>query len=87
MESLLINAIIGFWLLAFGAMAIFPLLIDLRSGATPAQAPAEDQIISIEPVAVRYQVTSIEHGPGQRTGQPADAGKTGSTHPTHRQAA
>lgn len=85
MESLLINVIIGFWLLAFGAMAIFPLLIDLRSGRTPAQVPAEDQIISIQPVAVRYEVMSIEQL--VNTGQLADAGTTGSTHPIHRHAA
>ncbi len=86
MESLLINAIIGFWLIAFGAMAIFPLLTDLRSEATPQQAPVEDQIISIEPVAIRHHVTSIE----QLTEQLPAAGRADtprSTHPIHRHAA
>lgn len=85
MESLLINAIIGFWLIAFGAMAIFPLLIDLRSEATPRQALAEDQIISIEPVAIRHHVTSIEQLVNIE--EPAAAGTPKSTHPIHRHAA
>lgn len=92
MESLLINAIIGFWLVAFGAMALFPLLIDLRSDAAPDHAPAEDQIISIQPVADWHQVTSIAPpvNTGQRVEQPIAASRAepqGSTHPVHRRAA
>lgn len=86
MESLLINAIIGFWLVAFGAMALFPLLIDLRSEAAPHHAPTEDQVISIQPVASRHQLSSID----QRTEQPIAASPAearGSSHPIHRHAA
>lgn len=56
MESLLINIIIGFWLVAFGAMAIFPFIIESGATSRPsrmqAQRPMDDQILSIQPVAV-----------------------------------
>lgn len=60
MESLLINIIIGFWLVAFGAMAIFPFIIESGAAARPsrsrvqpdAQQAMEDQILSIQPVAM-----------------------------------
>lgn len=88
MESLLINAIIGFWLVAFGAMALFPLLIDLRSEAAPHHAPAEDQVISIQPVASRHQMTSIEQhvSPGQPIAAAPEKTMTGA-HRLHRHAA
>jgi hypothetical protein len=82
MESLLVNTIIGIWLVAFGAMALFPLLIDIRSTSTRQEAPVDDQIISIQPVAFRHQVTPIE--------QPlaADAPEApGRTHPIRQHAA
>lgn len=60
MESLLVNAIIGFWLLAFGAMALFPLLLDVRSATPSAQAPEEDQVISIQPVGIGRNWPPIE---------------------------
>ena len=60
MESLLINIIVGFWLVAFGAMAIFPFIIEsggatrsIRPQAQPrAQRPIDDQVLSIQPVAM-----------------------------------
>jgi len=52
MESLLINIIVGFWLVAFGAMAIFPFVIEIRAGTRTNQRLLDDQVISIEPVAM-----------------------------------
>lgn len=60
MESLLVNAIIAFWLIAFGAMALFPLLLDLRSTKPSAHAPEEDQVISIQPVAIGRHMASFD---------------------------
>ncbi len=60
MESLLVNTIIGFWLVAFGAMALFPLLIDLRKDSTARETPVEDQIISIQPVSTRHKISTLE---------------------------
>ncbi len=60
MESLLVNTIISFWLVAFGAMALFPLLIDLRADSTPHETPVEDQIISIQLVAMRHKISAPE---------------------------
>jgi len=49
METVIVNAIIGFWLLLFGAMAVVPFLLE---GKPVHQTPVEDdQIISIQPVA------------------------------------
>ncbi len=49
METLIVNAIIGFWLVLFGAMAVVPFLLE---GKPARQTPLEDdQIISIQPVA------------------------------------
>ncbi len=61
MDSLVINAIIGFWLVLFGAMAIVPFLIESKPAR---QTPIEDDvIISIQPVAMphssRQPVTPI----------------------------
>lgn len=77
MESLLVNTIVGFWLVAFGAMALVPLLIDSgteasATGVAP-DAPEDDQIISIQPVAVgRRPVAIDQHGiPGEQA--PANA--------------
>jgi hypothetical protein len=48
METIVVNALVGFSLVLFGAMAIFPMLIE---GKGDHQAPLEDdQIISIQPV-------------------------------------
>lgn len=82
MESLLVNTIIGFWLVAFGAMALFPLVIDLRSDSTAQETLEEDQVISIQPVAIRHQITPVE--------QPMTAGTAdgpGTMHPIHHRAA
>ncbi len=52
MESLVINAIIGFWLVLFGAMAIAPFMIESKPAR---QTPIEDDvIISIQPVAMPH---------------------------------
>ncbi len=50
MESLIVNAIIGFWLVLFGAMAVVPFIIESKPAR---QTPIEDDvIISIQPVAM-----------------------------------
>lgn len=52
MESLVINVIIGFWLVLFGAMAIVPFVIESKPAhQTPIQ---DDVIISIQPVAMPH---------------------------------
>ncbi|MBA3274693.1 MAG: hypothetical protein H0T72_02785 [Chloroflexia bacterium] len=71
MESLVINAIIGFWIVLFGAMAIVPFMFESKPAR---QSPIEDdQIISIQPVAMpnasRQPLTSIAvpgHAPDRR---------------------
>jgi len=61
METLIVNAIIGFWLVLFGAMAIVPFVLENKPARQP---PMEDDvIISIQPVAMpqssRQTVTPI----------------------------
>jgi len=52
MESIIVNAIIGFWLVLFGAMAIVPFMIESKPAR---QTPIEDDlIISIQPVAMTH---------------------------------
>ncbi|MDQ3653713.1 MAG: hypothetical protein M3457_01360 [Chloroflexota bacterium] len=52
METLIVNAIIGFWLVLFGAMAIVPFMIESKPAR---QTPIEDDvIISIQPVAMPH---------------------------------
>lgn len=71
MESLIVNAIIGFWLVLFGAMAIVPFMLESKPAR---QTPIEDDvIISIQPVAMpqssRKPVTRISiptQEPGRR---------------------
>ena len=52
MESLAVNAIIGFWLILFGAMAVFPFVLDSKPARTTPLEVEEDRIISIQPVAM-----------------------------------
>ena len=52
MESLLINIIIGCWLIAFGAMAIFPFLIESKATRRASHRSLEDVVISIQPVGM-----------------------------------
>jgi hypothetical protein len=50
MESIIVNTIIGFWLVLFGAMAVVPFLLESRPAReTPVQ---DDVVISIQPVAM-----------------------------------
>lgn len=52
MDSLIVNAIIGFWLVLFGAMAIIPFVLESKPAR---QTPIEDDvIISIQPVAMPH---------------------------------
>lgn len=51
METLAINAIIGFWLVLFAAMAIFPFVVESRQARSTPLELVDDQIISIVPVA------------------------------------
>jgi len=75
MTSLLVNVIVAFWILLFGAMALVPFMLDGKPQArstestTSASAPtrADDRVISIRPVDVGI-VRPQEHGieaPGQ----------------------
>ncbi|MGB3307647.1 MAG: hypothetical protein WBA63_15785 [Thermomicrobiales bacterium] len=53
MSSLLTDLIIGFWVLLFGAMALFPLMLDSKSTHHSSTAHSEDRVISIRPIATR----------------------------------
>ncbi len=83
MEALLINIIVGFWLVAFGVMAIFPFIIESGAASRSArpqahsrtQRPLDDQVLSIQPVAM----TDRARGPIGEPGAMPD--------PAHRQAA
>jgi len=51
MEALVVNGLIGIVSLLFGAMALFPMLVE-RSTARKTPAMFEDdQVISVQPVA------------------------------------
>ncbi|MGC4106859.1 MAG: hypothetical protein QM753_10980 [Thermomicrobiales bacterium] len=71
MTSVLINTIVAFWIILFGAMTIVPFLLDgkpaARSNESTTSASAEDRVISIRPVGVgfvRPQEQGVE-APGQ----------------------
>lgn len=63
MESIIVNAILGIWLLAFGAMALFPLLLNGRPDARRTGAPLEDQVISVRPVRADVQTAPSREVP------------------------
>ncbi len=70
MEAVVINAIIGFWLVLFGAMAIFPFVIESKpSRRTPIEI-ADDQIISIQPVAMPQSTRNAPTHLGMPTNLP-----------------
>ncbi|MDQ4044628.1 MAG: hypothetical protein M3173_04165 [Chloroflexota bacterium] len=49
MTTLLIDALLVFWLLLFGAMALLPVLTGTTSARRQPDRPAEDIVISIAP--------------------------------------
>ncbi|MGB3330999.1 MAG: hypothetical protein WBA46_18690 [Thermomicrobiales bacterium] len=53
---MIVNIIVGFWLLLFGAMAVVPFMLDskphTRSNESTTSAHAEDRVISIRPVGL-----------------------------------
>ena len=51
MESVVVNSIIGFWLVFFGVMAVFPFLVEGKVSRRSPLDLVDDQIISIQPVA------------------------------------
>jgi hypothetical protein len=55
MSTILIDLLLGFMLVLFGAMALGPLLLSSRSASQPTASPAEDRVINISPVPM------IEH--------------------------
>jgi len=50
MSTILVDLLVGFMLVLFGAMAIGPLLISSRPASQPTSSPAEDRVISVSPV-------------------------------------
>ena len=62
METVIVNALVGFFLVLFAAMAAFPFLIEGKAGrATPATYE-DDVIISIHPApmpAAPRQITPV----------------------------
>ncbi|MGC4191281.1 MAG: hypothetical protein QM589_08960 [Thermomicrobiales bacterium] len=69
MTSMLVNVIVAFWILLFGAMAIVPFMLDgkphARSNETAAPARTEDRVISIRPVALARPEDRGVQAPGQ----------------------
>ncbi len=51
METFVIHALIGFWLVFFSAMAIFPLVTESKPARSPSLDLVDDLIISIQPDA------------------------------------
>lgn len=49
MSSLVVNFIIGFWLILFGALALFPLMLSDKHASRASFASKEDRVISIRP--------------------------------------
>ncbi|MGI8484650.1 MAG: hypothetical protein ACR2OU_10350 [Thermomicrobiales bacterium] len=49
MSSLVVNFIIGFWLILFGALALFPLMLSDKHAPSVSSANKEDRVISIRP--------------------------------------
>ncbi len=49
MSSLIVNLIIGFWLILFGALALFPLMLGDKSSSRTSVSQKEDRVISIRP--------------------------------------
>ncbi len=52
MSSLVLNLIIGFWLILFGAMALFPLMLSDKQPQRSSASNNEDRVISIRPAIV-----------------------------------
>ena len=50
MDSLVINTIIGFWLVLFGAMAILPFMLEGKTARRTPIDVQDDVVISIQPV-------------------------------------
>ncbi len=64
MSSLVVNLIIGFWLVLFGALALFPLMLSDKQAPHVSSANKEDRVISIRPAItdrprILQQPTSI----------------------------
>jgi small neutral amino acid transporter SnatA (MarC family) len=71
MSSLIVNIILGFWLVLFGVMALFPLLMGgqkSHQSTTTNPSHNEDRVISILPVA-----TPMNRPRTLIPGQPLDA--------------
>jgi len=51
METLVINGLIGLFLVLFGAMAAFPFLVESRNARVTPLQYEDDQVLSIQPVA------------------------------------
>lgn len=49
MSSLVVNLIVGFWLILFGALALFPLMLSDKQSSRTSVSQKEDRVISIRP--------------------------------------
>jgi hypothetical protein len=81
MSTILIDVLVGFMLVLFGAMALGPLLISARP-SQPTDNTAEDRVISVSPVPMIERLRPFTEQPlhpltGDRPG----------TRPDHREAA
>jgi hypothetical protein len=102
MTSMLVNIIVAFWLLLFGAMAIVPFMIQGKPHArttestATASAHAEDRVISIRPVGMgvdrpqpegQTPASILAAASARAAAQASQDGRSGSGNHHHRQAA
>ncbi|MEJ7837482.1 MAG: hypothetical protein WKF81_01635 [Thermomicrobiales bacterium] len=80
MATLLLNVMLGSWVVLFAAMALFPLFMDRSSRSAKPQAEREDQVVRLEHRAV------IERRRGS-TPSPLASVDPINDHPSHRSAA
>jgi hypothetical protein len=77
MVTVLIDVLLAFWVLAFGAMAIVPLVLGGKRHDQPVAAhadratQAEDQVLSIQPIAPGHPSPIIDRLPTRRPARPA----------------
>jgi hypothetical protein len=74
MTSMLVNVIVAFWIILFGAMALVPFMLDGKphtrtnestASTAAASARAEDRVLSIRPVGLALPQEQGVEAPGQ----------------------
>jgi hypothetical protein len=80
MTSLIVNIILGGWVVLFAAMAILPFLLDRSKSQPRTSRTGEDRVLRIQHKAVIER----RHGVSERVLVPVDSI---GDHPSHRSAA